>query len=265
MIEWNVSPEIIAIGPLSLRWYGLLFASSFIVSLQILLWIFKKENKNTEDLNDLVWYVVTGVIVGARLGHCLFYNPEYYFLNPLEILQIWKGGLASHGGAVGIVIALYLFMRKGRKYSYLWLIDRIAIVAALSSFFIRMGNLFNSEIYGTQTDVPWAFKFVSVDSIPRHPAQLYEAIAYLILFIFLILYYKRKAGNIPEGKLLGILLIYIFTFRFFVEFIKANQTYFEENMLLNLGQLLSIPYVILGIIILFQVNKKQKAGSVKTT
>lgn len=261
MIEWNVSPEILTIGPLSLRWYGLLFALSFIVSLQIMLWIFKKEKKNTEDLNDLVWYVVLGVVVGARLGHCLFYNPQYYFHNPMEILQVWKGGLASHGGTVGIVVALYFFMRKKRDYTYLWLYDRIAIVAALSSFFIRMGNLFNSEIIGTKTDVPWAFTFVQVDPYPRHPAQLYEAIAYLVLFIFLLRYYKRNSSKIPEGKILGILLVYIFTFRFFVEFFKANQTYFEADMLLNMGQLLSIPVVIAGIFILYKVHKKEKAGA----
>lgn len=258
MIEWNVSPEIMTIGSLSLRWYGLLFATSFIIGLQIMMWIYKKEKKNQDDLNDLVWYMVLAVVIGARLGHCLFYEPAYYLSHPLEILKVWKGGLASHGGVIGIAIGLYLFMKKKRDYSFLWLIDRVAIVAALTSFLIRMGNLFNSEIVGTKTDVPWAFIFTSYDQNPRHPAQLYEAIAYLILFIILIFYYKRKSSAIPEGKILGILLTYIFTFRFFVEFLKENQTKFESGMLLNMGQLLSIPVVIIGIIILYRVHVKNK-------
>ena len=258
MIEWNVSPEIMSIGPFSLRWYGLLFATSFIVGLQIMMWIYKKEKKNQEDLNDLVWYMVLAVVIGARLGHCLFYEPAYYLSHPIEILKVWKGGLASHGGTIGIVVGLYFFMKKKRDYSFLWLIDRVAIVAALTSFLIRMGNLFNSEIVGTKTDVPWAFIFTSYDQNPRHPAQLYEAIAYLILFFILIFYYKRKSSAIPEGKILGILLTYIFTFRFFVEFLKENQSKFESGMLLNMGQLLSIPVVIIGIIILYRVHVKNK-------
>jgi phosphatidylglycerol---prolipoprotein diacylglyceryl transferase len=260
LIEWNVSPEIMSIGPLSLRWYGLLFATSFIIGLQIMMWIYKKENKNQDDLNDLVWYMVLAVVIGARLGHCLFYEPAYYLSHPIEILKVWKGGLASHGGTIGIVIGLYLFMRKKRDYSFMWLIDRVAIVAALASFFIRMGNLFNSEIIGKATDGSWGFIFVRANvadpMTPRHPAQLYEAIAYLILFIILIFYYKRKNSSIPEGRILGILLTYIFTFRFFVEFLKEDQTKFEAGMLLNMGQLLSIPVVIIGIIILYRSYKK---------
>ncbi|MBU1099044.1 MAG: prolipoprotein diacylglyceryl transferase [Bacteroidetes bacterium] len=256
-MEWNISPEIVAIGPLSLRWYGLLFASSFIIGLQIMLWMFKKEDKNIDDLNDLVWFMVLGTVIGARLGHCLFYNPEYYLSHPLEILKVWKGGLASHGAVIGIITGLYFYMKKGRKYSYLWLIDRVSITVALAAFFIRTGNLFNSEIIGTETTVPWAFKFVLIDNVPRHPAQLYEALAYLAVFILLILWYKKKEGQIPEGRILGVFLVLVFGFRFFVEFIKEDQTYFEAGMLLNMGQLLSIPVILGGVYLIFRSGKEK--------
>lgn len=256
MIYWDVNPDIVTIGPFTIRWYGLLFALSFIVGYQIMFVIFRKEKRSDADLNDLVWYMILGTILGARLGHCFFYNPSYYFTNPLEILQVWKGGLASHGAAIGILLALYFFVNKKKDYSYLWIIDRVAITVALSGFFIRMGNLFNSEIIGRPSDVPWSFVFASVDNLPRHPAQLYEAIVYLIIFIFLFIFYLRTNAKFKSGFLLGVFLILVFSFRFFVEFLKENQTYFEEGMFLNMGQLLSIPFVLLGFYILFRKDKK---------
>lgn len=218
--------------------------------------IFKKEKKTDTDLNDLVWYMILGTVIGARLGHCLFYNPVYYLSNPLEILMVWKGGLASHGAAIGILSAIYLFTKKKKEYSYLWVMDRIVITVALGGFFIRMGNLFNSEILGTPTNVPWAFIFTSFDNVPRHPAQLYEAIAYLLVFVFLIFYYFRTNAKFKPGKLFGYFLVMVFTFRFLVEFVKIDQTYFEKGMYLNMGQLLSIPFVLLGIYLLLRRDKK---------
>ncbi|NJD21829.1 MAG: prolipoprotein diacylglyceryl transferase [Melioribacter sp.] len=256
MINWNVSPDIFSIGPITIRWYGLLFAMSFIVGYQIMVIIFKRENKSEHDLNDLVWYMILGTVLGARLGHCLFYNPDYYLSHPLEILQIWKGGLASHGAAIGIITALVLYTRKKKEISFLWVIDRIVITVALSGFFIRLGNLFNSEIIGKPTNGNWGFVFVSVDNIPRHPAQLYEAIAYLLIFIFLLSFYFRVKGKFKNGLLFGLFLITVFGFRFFVEFLKENQSIFEQNLFLNMGQLLSIPFVILGIYFLFRKDKK---------
>lgn len=256
MINWNVSPDIFSIGPITIRWYGLLFAMSFIVGYQIMVIIFKRENKSEHDLNDLVWYMILGTVLGARLGHCLFYNPDYYLSHPLEILQIWKGGLASHGAAIGIITALVLYARKKKEISFLWVIDRIVITVALSGFFIRLGNLFNSEIIGKPTNGNWGFVFVSVDNIPRHPAQLYEAIAYLLIFIFLLTFYFRVKGKFKSGLLFGLFLITVFGFRFFVEFLKENQSIFEQNLFLNMGQLLSIPFVILGIYFLFRKDKK---------
>ena len=256
MINWNVSPDIFSIGPITIRWYGLLFAMSFIVGYQIMVIIFKRENKSEHDLNDLVWYMILGTVLGARLGHCLFYNPDYYLSHPLEILQIWKGGLASHGAGIGIITALILYTRKKKEISFLWIMDRVVITVALSGFFIRLGNLFNSEIIGKPTNGNWGFIFVSVDNIPRHPAQLYEAIAYLLIFIFLLSFYFRVKGKFKNGLLFGMFLVSIFGFRFFVEFLKEIQSPFEQNLFLNLGQLLSIPFVILGIYFLFRKDKK---------
>ncbi len=233
-----------------------MFALSFITGFKIMEIIFRKEKRTENDLNDLIWYMILGTVLGARLGHCLFYNPVYYLSHPLEILMVWKGGLASHGAAIGILTALYLFVKKKKEYSYLWLMDRIVITVALGGFFIRMGNLFNSEILGKQTDVPWAFVFTYVDNVPRHPAQLYEAIAYLIIFISLLIYYFRTDAKFKEGMIFGMFLISVFTFRFLVEFIKEDQTYFEQGMVLNMGQLLSIPFILLGLFFVLRKNKK---------
>ena len=257
MIEWNVSPEIVALGPLSLRWYGILFASSFVIGYKIMYDIYKQEGRSEKDLNDLVWYMVAGTVLGARLGHCLFYNPEFYLTNPLEILKIYRGGLASHGAAVGILLSIYLFTKKRKNFEFLWQMDRVVITVALAAFFIRTGNLFNSEIIGIPTDLPWGFVFVSVDNIPRHPAQLYEAIAYLMVFIFIYRLYKLKYKELNDGLIFGIFLVGIFGFRFFVEFIKENQTYFEEGMSLNMGQILSIPLIAYGVYLIITRMKKQ--------
>ena len=256
MIYWDVSPEIFSIGPITIRWYGLLFAMSFIVGYQIMMVIFKRENRSEHDLNDLVWYMILGTVIGARLGHCFFYNPDYYLAHPLEIIQVWKGGLASHGAAIGILTALYLFVSKKKNFSFLWIVDRIVITVALSGFFIRMGNLFNSEIIGKPTNGKWGVVFVSVDNIPRHPAQFYESVAYLLIFIFLLSLYFKLNAKFKNGLLTGIFLILIFGFRFFVEFFKEIQSMFEQSMFLNMGQLLSIPFVILGIFLLIRKDKK---------
>ena len=256
MIYWDVSPEIFSIGPITIRWYGLLFAMSFIVGYQIMMVIFKRENRSEHDLNDLVWYMILGTVIGARLGHCFFYNPDYYLAHPLEIIQVWKGGLASHGAAIGILTALYLFVSKKKNFSFLWIVDRIVITVALSGFFIRMGNLFNSEIIGKPTNGKWGVVFVSVDNIPRHPAQFYESVAYLLIFIFLLSLYFKLNAKFKNGLLTGLFLILIFGFRFFVEFFKEIQSMFEQSMFLNMGQLLSIPFVILGIFLLIRKDKK---------
>ena len=182
MIEWSVKPEIFHLGLFFLRWYGFLFMASFILGYILFRWFLKKENKPRKYLDELVVYMFFGTVIGARLGHCFFYHPGYYFEHPLEIFTVWKGGLASHGAAMGILTALYLFARKKNDLTYIWTLDRVVITVALAGFFIRLGNLFNSEVIGKATQAPWAFIFTQVDRVPRHPTQLYEALAYLTVF-----------------------------------------------------------------------------------
>lgn len=260
-ITWEVSREIAKIGPLSLRWYGLLFALAFVFGFIILTRVYKLEKKPQTDLEQLSIYVILGTVIGARLGHCLFYDPSYYLSNPLEMVKVWEGGLASHGAAIGILIALYLFSKKKKDQSMLWVLDRLVIVVALGGALIRLGNLFNSEIIGMQTDVPWAFIFASVDDVPRHPAQLYESIAYFISFGVLYFVYMKQNKYLKQGFIFGLFLILIFGFRFIVEFIKEDQSAFEAGMTLNMGQLLSIPFIIMG---LYYISRKPKKIKSKT-
>jgi prolipoprotein diacylglyceryl transferase len=250
MINWNLDPEILTIGPIVLRWYSLLFMFAFLSGFFIMRWIYKNEGKKFEHVDQLFVFMFLSTIIGARLGHCLFYDPVYYIYNPLEILMIWKGGLASHGAAFGILIGLYLFSKKNPDLKYAWIVDRIVIVVSLSGFFIRMGNLFNSEIIGIPTNSGWGFIFSIIDFIPRHPAQLYEAIAYLCIFFMLIIIYNKKHDHLKKWLLTGIFFVLVFGFRFFVEFYKENQSGFEEGMVLNMGQILSIPIVIAGVILI---------------
>lgn len=262
-INWNVDPEIFRIAfeapllgevNLAIRYYGVLFALGFVVGYFIMLRIFKKEGLTVEMLDKLATYMVISTVIGARLGHVFFYQPDYYLSNPGEILQIWQGGLASHGAAIGIIVALWLFARNTKK-SFLWTIDRIVIVVALAGVFIRTGNLMNSEIYGSPTDLPWAFVFVQRDMIPRHPAQIYEALSYLAIFIFLITTYYRKDGKPKYGLLFGWFLSLVFGARFLLEFLKAPQVAFEQDMLLNMGQILSIPFVLIGAYLIYRAGK----------
>jgi len=263
IVPWDVNPEIFRIGSFAVRWYGLLFASSFLFGYIIMLKIFKNENLDEALLDKLTIYMAVGTIVGARLGHCLLYEPDYYLAHPLEILAIWKGGLASHGAAAGILIAVGIFAFKEKK-GYFWTLDRIAIVVALSGFFIRMGNLMNSEIYGVETTVPWGFVFLrNGETAPKHPTQIYEALAYLSIFILLFsIYWKRKGKHI-EGSLISLAVILIFVARFFIEFLKEDQVAFEKAMKvhigINMGQLLSIPLIFvacLGLILSLIIKKR---------
>lgn len=256
-INWNANPEIFSLGALSVRWYGLLFAGGFYVGYLIMERFFKKEKVPVAILDKLAMYMIISTVIGARLGHCLFYEPAYYLSNPIEILYIWHGGLASHGAAVGIIFALFLFSRY-QKPDFWWTIDRIVIVVALAGFFIRMGNLMNSEIYGHETALPWGFVFMRDNqTIPRHPTQIYEALSYLALFFVLRWYYYKKDGLPNNGFLFGTFLIVLFSIRFVVEFLKETQVSFEKGMLFNMGQLLSIPFIIAGIVIVYLANQNK--------
>lgn len=259
VIPWDVNPEIFHIGSFAVRWYGLLFASSFLFGYFIMLRIFKNENLPDSLLDKLTVYMALGVIIGARLGHCLLYEPEYYLSKPLEILKVWKGGLASHGAAAGILIAVGIFAHKEKK-GYFWVLDRVAIVVALSGFFIRMGNLMNSEIYGIETTLPWGFVFLrNGETAPKHPTQIYEGLAYLLIFFLLFRIYWKKKGEHIEGSLISLICILIFGARFFIEILKEDQVASEAGRLLNYGQKYSIPFFIIGcigLIISLKINKR---------
>ena len=220
-------------------------------------YIYRKEGRSESEVDTLAIYMVIATVVGARLGHVLFYDPVYYFQNPLEIPMVWQGGLASHGGAIGVLLALYLFARK-TYVPYLWILDRVTIVASLTGFMIRMGNLMNSEMIGLPTTLPWGFIFTSTDKIPRHPAQLYEAIYCLVLFVFLLTTWYRYRARMQNGFMFGWFLVVLFTLRFVDEFFKTNQEAFEDDLLLNMGQILSIPFVLSGIIILVLNARRKK-------
>jgi phosphatidylglycerol:prolipoprotein diacylglycerol transferase len=248
---WEFSPviEFLRFGPFAPRYYGLMFAIGFMVGYSFMQKIYRREGRNEEDLSSLLVHVMLGTILGARLGHCLFYEPEYYLSRPLEMLYIWRGGLASHGGTIGVILAVWLYKRKHPHQGYVWLADRLSIAIAFTAGCIRIGNFFNSEILGKPSDVPWAIIFAAAqDNTPRHPAMLYEAGSYLLLFtILLFLYYKTKAADV-RGRMIGLMFVWIFTARFFIEFVKENQVEFEQGMLLNMGQMLSVPFVLLGLL-----------------
>ena len=256
-IVWNVDPDIFTIPYLNhpVRWYGLSWALGFLVSQQIMYYIYKKEGKSSKDVDTLTLYIIVAAIIGARAGHFLFYEPSTFVTDPLQILLPPYSGLASHGGAIGTLIALYFFAKK-TSVKYLWIVDRLVIVSALTGTLIRLGNLMNSEMVGLPTEMPWGFIFTSIDGIPRHPAQLYEAVYCFFLFLFLFLTWKLKRQALRDGYLTGWFLIILFTLRFIDEYFKLNQVSFEADMMLNMGQILSIPFVIIGIVILLMANKK---------
>jgi len=265
-IVWDVSPVAFTIpqaipllGGHEIRWYGMLFAVAFIVGYYIMQKIFKKEGESEKLLDSIFTYMIIFTVVGARLGHCLFYEPEYYLAHPLDILKIWEGGLASHGASIGILIGLYFFSKQNHK-PFLWTMDRVVIPVAIGGAFVRLGNLMNSEIFGHVTTMPWGFYFKNYydpafTTDPRHPTQIYEAISYFIIFIITYRMYLRADGHPKRGTIFGWFLIMLFTVRFFIEFLKEPQVGFEEHMLLNMGQLLSIPFILAGVAILWLAKK----------
>jgi prolipoprotein diacylglyceryl transferase len=250
-IFWDVNPDIFVIPGLNhpVRWYGLSWALGFLLSQQVMYYIYKADGRPREEVDTLTIYMLVAAMAGARLGHVLFYEPMEFFRRPLHVFAIWEGGLASHGGAIGILTALYFFARK-TKVPYLWIVDRLVIVSALTGCLIRLGNLMNSEMIGLPTTVPWAFIFARVDNVPRHPAQLYEAIYCFALFVLLFWLYRARRKTMNNGLLTGLFLVILFSLRFVDEFFKINQEAFEDGLLLNMGQILSIPFVICGIVIL---------------
>jgi prolipoprotein diacylglyceryl transferase len=268
LINWNVSKEAFTIPIIDwpVRWYGICWALAFLGAHYFLSKIFKAENRTDKQLDSLTIYMIIGTVLGARIGHCFFYDFDYYMKFPLDILKIHEGGLASHGGAIGILIAMIAYCMK-QKESWLWLFDRMVVVVPLSAALIRIGNLMNHEIVGKPNDLPWAFRFMKNDEdlenlqvyntpIPgRHPAQLYEAVFCILLFVLFLWLWKNKRQQFGKGFMFGLFCMLLFIERFFDEFVKENQSEFENNLSLNMGQLLSIPFIIVGLIFVIRSYK----------
>jgi len=283
-IDWNFDPELFTILGREIRWYGLMWVIGLMVAVYIVQRIYKSENLPEKWFESLFWYVIGGIIIGARLGHCLFYDPEYYLSHPIEmILPISKNeygiyvfsgyaGLASHGGVIGIIVAVWLYSKRVTKKSMLWTFDRIVVAAGFTAGMIRIGNLSNHEIYGHATDKPWGFRFIenlpqwkdgypAMYSLPSHPTQIYEAICYFIIFgITMWMYWKTDARK-HHGLIIGIAMIGIFSARFLIEFLKNVQEPFEVSLRdtygMVMGQLLSIPFIIWGIWLVWQASTKK--------
>ena len=256
-IQWDVNPDAFVLGPFHVRFYGLMFLSAFSIGTYIFWHIIKHEGLSPSLLIQLLNVVFLSTFIGARIGDCLFYNSEYYLAHPIEILFPFSNGkfsgfqgLSSHGAAIGLLAGLFLFSRS-INLSYIWLLDRIVIVIALAGFFIRIGNLMNSEIYGRVTNLPWGFIFVNKGEIlPRHPTQLYEALAYLSVFFILGVLYLKKSNKLHAGVLLSLFLLLTFTFRFLIEYIKEPLVPIDTNTTLNIGQILSLPFIFIGAFVL---------------
>ena len=257
VVTWDVNPALFHLGSFEVRYYGVLWAVALGISAYIFHHIMIREGLSEKTFDSVFWFGVISTVLGSRLGHCLFYDPGYYLTHPVEILDIRQGGMASHGAAVGLLIGLWLFSRKN-KLPYIWSLDRISIVVAISGVAVRLGNLMNSEIYGTVTSLPWGFIFVrDGETLPKHPTQIYEALCYLVLFVILLwMYYKKDLARRRPGVMFGFFLIILFGTRFLIEFIKNPQVDFEQNMVLNMGQLLSIPFIVAGVVILWRALKQ---------
>lgn len=253
MIHWNASPEIFSVGPLHLRWYGLLFASGFLISYHLGKRVFAKHQLPVTLVDQLLIYTVIGTVIGARLVHCLFYEPDYYLSSPLEILKVWEGGLASHGAILGLFVSAWVFSRRHAGIGFWWLVDLISVTGPVAGAFIRLGNLMNSEIYGKPTDVAWAFVFERLQEPPtgRHPTMLYEALVYFAFAALTWWLHSKSQWSKGRWRLgtraaFGLMLVIIFSSRILLEFTKVPQESFDTGMPFNVGQLLSIPFVAFG-------------------
>lgn len=264
-IHWNADPVMFSIGSFGLRWYSMGFLVAFLLGYWLMSRFFRREGVKAGYLDSLVVYMFVATLVGARLGHCLFYEPGYYLSSEHWVEIVWPfqngkftgfEGLASHGAAIGILVAMWL---HGRKYgmNLWWILDRMVILIALGGAFIRLGNLFNSEIYGVETSLPWGFIFErNHETVPKHPTQLYESLSYFAIFAICLWYYLRKKGNIRSGSIFGWWLVALFGVRFLIEFVKNDQVAFESGMTLNMGQLLSLPFILGGLVIAWLSRKE---------
>jgi phosphatidylglycerol:prolipoprotein diacylglycerol transferase len=251
-INWHPDPEAFHIGPLSIKWYGLLWGLSLFSGYFLVSYVFRKSNKNDEKVTVGIQYVFVFGLIGARLAHILFYQPEYYWAHPEDILAVWKGGLASHGGVVGGLFGLWLFCKRNAEFTFFWTLDHGIIGVMLLASFIRFGNLMNSELYGKPTNVPWAFVFTDVDNTPRHPVVLYESIAYFMMQFFM-LYLFRKYKDSKPGVYLATFFTLVFSIRFLLEFLKEP----DGAMIgfISKTQALNLPFIIAGLVLFYFVQQ----------
>jgi prolipoprotein diacylglyceryl transferase len=257
-MEWNIDPIIISLGPIQIRWYGLWFAAGFILGYRYFITMYNIEGKPQKELNILLYFLIGGTMIGARLGYCFFYKPQVYLNDPIRIFQIWEGGLASHGGTIGVLLAVFIYTRLRPDQPYIWIADRLSYPIALTAAFIRLGNFFNSEILGKPTDLPWGIVFKRVDNVARHPSMLYESFLYFVIYIILRYLYFKWQKDTPRGLLIGILFVCVFGARLLIELTKENQVFFEDYMLFNMGQLLSIPAIAVGVAFIMHSRKWKK-------
>ncbi len=278
-IDWNFNPALISIGDFQIRYYSLTWMVAFVIGYYLFGYILKRENRDSKLLDSILVYAFVGTIIGSRLGHCIFYEDASFWRNPLQVLYIWQGGLASHGAAVGMFIGLWLFSRK-HKLPLTWTLDRAVLTVPIGGALIRLGNLFNSEIYGYPTDLPFAFRFIEnipqwmdgaepIYSLPSHPTQIYEAVIYTVIFVVLLLiYFRTRTAERYPGAIFGIFLTLLFTARFFVENLKLVQDNVDARFMaeygINIGQALSIPFVIAGVVITVMAYRGRFAGTTTT-
>lgn len=269
-VHWHVNPVLFHIAGLEIRWYSLLFVSGFIIGWYIFRWFMRREGVPEKVLDPLLYTLLICTIVGARLGHCLFYQPDYYlgsWKGFLEIFMPWKGGLASHGGAIALILGMIWYSKKygkGNNFDFLWVMDRLCITVAFAGCLIRIGNMFNSEIYGDVTNLPWGFIYeLRGETEPKHPTHIYEALSYLVLGLVMVWIYVKRLPKLHRGFFFGFFLVGCFGMRFLIEFIKEPQVGFEENMALNMGQLLSIPFILAGIgLLIYAAVKKTPCAAI---
>jgi len=269
-IHWHVDPILIHIGSFGIRWYSLLFVSGFILGWYLFKWFFRREGVSEKLLDPLLYTLLIATIVGARLGHCIFYQPDYYFGSWegfLEIFMPWKGGLASHGGAIALLLGMWWFSAhygKKNNFDFLWILDHLVIAVAFAGAFIRLGNLFNSEIYGPVTDQPWGVIFeLRGETEPRHPTQMYECLSYLVLGIIMLCLYKFKLDKIYRGFFFGFFLIGCFGMRFLIEYVKEAKIFFDLGFTtINIGQMLSIPFILIGIAMLIYAGVTKRPAAI---
>jgi prolipoprotein diacylglyceryl transferase len=253
-INWEPNPVAFEIGSISIKWYGVSWMLAILSTYFLGVYVLRALNKTEEHLAILVQYLFIGGLIGARLGQVFFYEPMYFIRNPAEILYVWHGGLASHGGMIGGMITVFIFTRAYKQYSLFWLMDHIAICILFLSSFIRFGNLMNSELIGTATNVPWAFRFLLTDEIPRHPVVLYESIAYFILQIVMLLLFKKYKESRP-GIYMATFFVAVFSIRFLLEFFKVPEG-FQIWGLISKTQLLNIPFIVAGVVLFVLISKR---------